>query len=646
MKKHIDIYMSSQDPAIVFAAAELKKYLRMMMPENGEIHIGCDPLGKEGFRLGIMSDFGVACDVDDVELDDVIYIETTGCGGVIAGSNPRSVLLAVYRYLQENGCRWLFPGVDGEHIPVCDIHPVSYFHKADTRFRGQCNEGAENQQIMMDAIDFTPKIGMNTFMLEFNNPRVYYDKFYRHKFNQGLREEKLTDEVFVQWKRQCEDEIKKRGLVYHDMGHGWTAEPFGISSTRGWEKNTDEIPKEAIKYLALVNGKREYFGGVPLNTNICMSNSEARAIVARGVADYAETHGCVDFLHVWLADNHNNHCECENCREKRTSDWYVMMLNDIDEELTRRGLNTRIVFISYYDTMWKPVSESFINPGRFSLLFAPITRKYTESLPSETTVAIGPYALNKLVFPQGMDVTLAYLNDWKQIWKGSCFMYEYHFWQQQYFDMGGMFISRIISEDIKALALHGIHGIIEDGSQRSAFPTGFPMYVYGQTLFDTSASYEALKQDYYSHAFGEDYRTVIEYLEKLSAGFDFEFISGMKSADPEKGKHYNPAMTEKFLSIKPVILDFRQMAEEKMKQKMPRAACVSWDLLIWHADYCLLMADAFSLKAGGDDEKALEAFNKAVEFMSPLDYIRINCYDHYLNCHILNERIFKIRKKV
>ena len=76
-----------------------------------------------------MSDFGLSTDeAEDVELDDIVHIDTDISGGIIAGDNPRSVLLAVYKYLTLNGCRWLYPGIDGEFIPIKDIKPVQY-HK-------------------------------------------------------------------------------------------------------------------------------------------------------------------------------------------------------------------------------------------------------------------------------------------------------------------------------------------------------------------------------------------------------------------------------------------------------------------------------------------------------------------------------------
>ena len=168
----MNIYKITSNPVVDFAAEELKKYLWMMMPEGGDHTIRYAPDATDGFRLGLMSDFGIdTSEADNLELDDILHIDTTENGGIIAGSNPRSVLLSVYRYLTLNGCRWLFPGIDGEYIPVKDVAPTKYHKMADCRYRGQCNEGAEYQQNMMDTIDFTPKVGMNVYMLEFDNPK-------------------------------------------------------------------------------------------------------------------------------------------------------------------------------------------------------------------------------------------------------------------------------------------------------------------------------------------------------------------------------------------------------------------------------------------------------------------------------------------
>ena len=112
----------SKGSAIDFAAEELKKYMRMMMPEANEIDIDYDPEAKDGFRLGLYSALGISDDVDDPKYDDNLYCECTELGGIIAGNNPRSVLLSVYEYLRRNGCRWLMPGPDGEYIQIGRAH--------------------------------------------------------------------------------------------------------------------------------------------------------------------------------------------------------------------------------------------------------------------------------------------------------------------------------------------------------------------------------------------------------------------------------------------------------------------------------------------------------------------------------------------
>ena len=63
----------TSNSTVDFAAEELKKYLRMMMPEGGDVKISYNPDARDGFRLGLMQDFGL--DVSDAEeplLDDIL----------------------------------------------------------------------------------------------------------------------------------------------------------------------------------------------------------------------------------------------------------------------------------------------------------------------------------------------------------------------------------------------------------------------------------------------------------------------------------------------------------------------------------------------------------------------------------------------
>lgn len=627
------IHKLAAQPTVDYAAEELKKYLRMMMPRCGEVSIDYAPAAKDGFRLGFMQDLGLdISDAADPKQDDIIYIDCDEKGGLIAGCNPCALLIAVYRYLRFCGCRWLFPGTDGEWIPtVSGLPKVNYRHLADLRYRGQCNEGAEFQPDMMESIEFAPKIGMNTYMLEFDIPSNYYNKYYNRTNNTFRKPIALNRDIVLQWKRQCEAEIQKRGMHFHDMGHGWTAEPFGLNSSKGWVREAlGAVPEASRKYLAMLNGERDYFHGIPLNTNVCMSNPEVRRIMRDYIADYAEKQNNVDYLHIWLADGKNNHCECDECRKKTTSDWYIILLNEIDEELTRRKLDTHLVFIAYTDTFWPPLFEKFNNTKRFTMLYAPIYRLYTESYQVEPNIkAVTQYNRNNNIPPKGMAASLGFLQEWKKTWGGDCFCYEYHFWKHQVMDLSGMTIAKVLYDDVHGLKQNGLSGIVEDGSQRSFFPTGFAFYVYSEALYDTSVSYEELKEDYFSHAFGKDWKKVVAYLEAVSEALPFAYFEGEQSADPEKSLYYNPAVAKKAAKLAPLTEEFLSVIEENRTQPM-FSSMVAWQILEFATKYFRTFGDLVSRVADGKTEGVLEEVKAFQDETSRDEVYFERWYDHYL----------------
>ena len=628
------------DHVLDYAAEELKKYLRMMMPECGDIDISYAPEAKDGFRLGLLEDFGLPFEGEDAVLDDVIHVDADEKGGILAGSNPRSVLFAVYRFLRENGCRWLYPGVDGDYVPMKELEAVKYHKMADHRFRGHCNEGAESQQCMLETIEFYAKQELNVYMLEFKIPFCYYNSYYSHRSNTKNREpEPVSTQQVLQWKRQCEVEIAKRGLMFHDMGHGWTADPYGMDTAdrRGWRNGTIKLPEECRKYIALRGGVRELFRDDPQWTNPCMSQPIVRSIMADAVVEYAKNHQNVDFLHVWLADGTRNHCECEECVKMRPSDWYMMIMNEIDEKLEAAGLDTRIVFISYVDTLWGPEKVAIKNPKRFSLLYAPISRSYCSSFTEDSVVPEpAPYVRNAWKTPVSAEENQALLNGWFDLWKGDCFEYEYHFWRHQVRDPGGLYIAKRIYEDIRGLKYMNVNGIVEDGSQRSFFPNGFAIYIYAEALMNRECDFEAVRDDYFAHIYGEDWKDALSLLSRISTAFDYEFTSGRKSKKPEASKFYNPDMLPLLESVKELANEERALVAKHMA--MPtRPQTVSWRLLGYHATYIELFADILIAKAKGHSYTAKEAVARFEEVFGKYEIEIERYYDQANTCYALGD---------
>ena len=636
----LTIYKLRADHTVDFAAEELKKYLRMMMPRCGEIDIIYDTAAKDGFRLGLLQDFGLPNEAEDPVLDDIVHIDTDNEGGILAGSNPRSVLFAVYRYLKLNGCRWLYPGVDGEHIPMQDLQPQKYHHLADHRFRGHCNEGAEFQNCMLETIDFYAKQECNVYMIEFDNPYYYYDDYYSHNMNTANRPaEPITLEQALQWKRQCEAEIAKRGLQFHDMGHGWTADPFGLDSSDGWKSHTVELSPEQQEAVAEVNGVRGLHKGIALNTNLCMSNPKVRHTMAKAILDYANLNRNVTYLHVWLADGSRNHCECAECKKLNPSDYYLMIMNELDDMLTEAGLDTRIVFICYMDTLWAPQEVTIRNPQRFSLLYAPIHRSYSSSISQDKLPEPQPYVRNKWKSPPTADDHLALLRVWQENWKGPTFGYEYHFWRHQYSDPSQLYIARRIYEDIRGLKFMGLDGYVEDGSQRSFFPNGLAMHVYAETLLNRDADFDTIVDDYLRHAYGKDWTLAKAYLQKVSDCFDYAYIQGEKPASGEPGSimisasnakaFFNPAMAENFAKVKEIAANGRLLYNShKVNPTRPQA--VSWRLMLHHAEYIEGLADVLGEKCIGNDCLAAEKFDAFVKQFGRHEFEIERYFDHML----------------
>ena len=119
----IRIAIADVHPTIIFAAAELQRCLAHATGQPVDVLQG-DAISRQtpALWLGLAQHFpGVALPPAAVSpaarFDDAISIATVAANGIICGNNPRSVLLAVYRYLHVLGCRWVRPGADGEYIP-------------------------------------------------------------------------------------------------------------------------------------------------------------------------------------------------------------------------------------------------------------------------------------------------------------------------------------------------------------------------------------------------------------------------------------------------------------------------------------------------------------------------------------------------
>lgn len=615
-----------------YAADELKKYIEMM---DGSIsaEITAERC-NEGITLGLLSDFGLdTSDVNDDMIDDVVDVEIDSLHGYIAGSNERSILFGVYKYLKSAGCRWVRPGADGEYIPNADLtnHKFTFRKKADYPFRGQCIEGAPSYEHLRDVVLWMPKVDMNLFMIEQIVPYNYMNRWYRHTANTKLPHDDIPYDQYCDYCLKIEKLIKKVGMQLHAMGHGALNEPFGIRHMISGQHY--DVPEETKRAFALVKGKRELYGSSPFFTQLCMSQEWVQDRVVNWLADYLEKKPHIDFLHFWLADSFNNHCECEDCVNKTPSDWYVDMLNKLDARLKEQGNDAKIIFIMYIDTLWPPVVSRLNNPSRFIMTTACGTGMGYSAKRREG--GIPKWERNNFTLDEKLDVALNFVDGWKPVFDGPKFIYEYWFYTAHYADPGYMSFTRRLSNDLKTLHVTGFEGIMSDGSQRTFFPTGLPLSLLGEMLFDTSIDTEKFIDKYFVDSFGDDWDLAKEYLEKVSSLFDFNAMAQNTSVTAQDtgvvdklsrkaGIFGNEAAGDLIATLPLVVNNFASTVEKNL-YSTDKCYKESWRILTYHGEYCKGISRIYYALSRNDTALATKYCEELIDYLSEVE-LEIDLY--------------------
>ena len=613
------LYSSHSGSPVVFAAQELARCLAKIVADS------------------IIITNNQNCRSDEVTLrleslknpknsEDAYSIDVTPMGGTISGSNDRSVLLGVYQYLWLLGCRFPAPGRKHESFPSLykkEQLSASCQKQAALRHRGVCIEGANSLENILDYIDWLPKLGCNSFFLQFQLPYTFMARWYHHEMNPLLKPEEFTRETAAAFTTRIEEALQERGLLLHQAGHGWTGDVLGFPCA-DWKAASEPLPPETAPLAACINGKRELFHGVPMNTNLCYSNETVIEKFSDRVVEYCIQHPAISCVHVWLADEFNNICECEACRTQLPTDQYIRILNRIDEKLTGLHLDTKIVFLLYQELLGPPVKEAFRNPDRFLLMFAPISRTFEHSYQLKDTYGPAPaYERNRITLPVGLDENMVFLKSWQNCFHGEGFVYDYPLGRAHYGDFGYIHIAEIIGQDIRKLKQMGLDGYISCQELRVCLPNAFPAYVMGRMLFDADVTFGELKEEYFRAAYGPGWEQVLSYLTKLSSLCSCDYFNGKEDRkDPREAA----AMKELIR-----LAEHAPLPGQEGTDSLTDAQNLFWKYLDYHREYSLRLGKALMKLAGGEELEAQECWRqfqhmiceRETEFQECLDVYRV-----------------------
>ncbi|MBR5460325.1 MAG: DUF4838 domain-containing protein [Clostridia bacterium] len=618
----ITIAKIGDDKTVNFAIEELYKYLKIIDSDSiVEIcsYKSYNPSLENVIWVGMDDSFTNEMPaVKDSRLDDAILIDVKDTSGKISGNNPRSVLIAVYRFLKELGCVWVRNTADGEIIPQYPLSPISVYinEAASYRHRAICIEGSVTCEHIIDTIDWIPKAAMNGYYIQFFLPVVFFQRWYDHSTNRFLPPEPYTRERIQGFINRIEEEISKRGLLYHAIGHGWTSEPLGFESS-SWDKTDgSEITDDKRILLAEINGKRDFKNNMPMGTNLCYSNPIARKTVTDAVVSYCLEHPNIDYLHFWLADCSNSFCECEGCRDTIPADHYVMMLNEIDERLTNAGNDTKIVFLAYGDLLWAPENEKLKNTDRFTLMFAPITRKYSQSFKNTdlSSGEVAPYLRNKISLPTSVAENVAHLRNWlERSGATDSFDFDYHLMWDHQKDIGYYGIAKVLFDDMQNLDRVGLNGMVSCQLTRASFPTGLPMQMMAEALWDKECDFEEKSDEYFLSAFGSDGLSVKNYLKTLSDLVDFEYIKYFDATWDEEDQK------RKFLAAQGLVSEFEKVIKTNL-DSIDGNTRKSWEYLKMHSEFLKLFIPSLIRRSeGASAEELARLCNGVTDFIAQND---------------------------
>jgi hypothetical protein len=148
-------------------------------------------------------------------------------------------------------------------------------------------------------------------------------------------------------------------------------------------------------------------------------------------------------------------------------------------------------------------------------------------------------------------------------------------------------------------------------------------------MFDGSLSYEEIEEDYFSTAFGGDWKQFRDYLKELGEVFDPRYLEGELSADEKRSPYYNPDHAKRLEGVKTVTAKGRELIAAHYN--MPyRIQTASVRILERHARYADLLAEALIPLALGDEDEAARKLKYAEDEFGKEEAYMENSYDHGL----------------
>jgi hypothetical protein len=477
-------------PPVALAAGELRRYIERI--SGAQLPLRTIRRSPNLLSIGAAQDS--APDVQPPEgADDSFRIAITAEGAAMVGANPRSTLYAAYDLLERLGCRWFFPGEDGEYVPAARTLALAAGVSVSTAAfasRGVVEDARPGSGYP----PFPPDAGWEKRIA--GDAEVYIAWAARNRMN-AYRNTSTLDYA----------EFDRRGIAAR-WGSGHT------------------IPRMLDPKLFAT--KPELFrmdqtGKRVANGNVCVTNPETIDLCAKWVAGYFKENPRQETCPVGGQDIWGGAwCSCTGCRVYSPSEQAALLINGIHEHLRKNGIKGRCSYSAYRDTLRYDLKKVKLDPETH-VGYAPRERSYGHAHSDASSERNRWFWRN--------------LQDWRKNHSGPLNVSDYYHDCILFYSVPAPTVQVIARDmrDYKRLNARGVTSFLM--GRYSWYAYGPSLYVYARMAWDPAQDPDKLLDEMAQRQYGPAAASIFAFWRELEQGMrpflaQGEFETLPVTADP------------------------------------------------------------------------------------------------------------------